>query len=109
MRGLYIVAAVLGTVLPYGSFLPFFRENGLDLSSFVGHAFANPVAAGFGWDVMVSSVAFWGFLFAEGRRLSMKHRWLYLACNLLVGLSLALPLFLQAREARLAIRPPDPR
>ncbi len=105
MRGLYLVAAVAGTVLPYGSFLPFFRENGLDVGAFVGHAFANPVAAGFGWDVIVSSVAFWGFAFTEARRQSMKHVWLYVACNLLVGLSLALPLFLLAREARVGPTP----
>jgi hypothetical protein len=36
----------------------------------------------------------------------MKHLWVYIACNLAVGVSLALPLFLYVRERRL-IQSPD--
>jgi hypothetical protein len=36
----------------------------------------------------------------EGRRAGLGHRWVPLAANLLVGVSLGLPLFLYMREAR---------
>jgi hypothetical protein len=55
-------------------------------------------------DLLISSVVFWSFLFYEGRRLRMKNLWVYVAANLLVGLSLALPLFLYFRE--MVIDPP---
>ena len=48
-----------------------------------------------------SSVALWLFVYSEGSRLRMKNLWLYVACNLAVGVSLALPLFLFFRERRL--------
>ena len=53
-------------------------------------------------DVIASSLALWLFVFSEGRRLGMKHLWLYIVCNLTVGVSLALPLFLYFREGQLA-------
>jgi hypothetical protein len=102
MRRFYLVVAVLGTVLPFSSFFPFLIEHGLDIPLFVEQLFANHISAFFGWDVIVSSLALWAFVLTEGHRLGMKRLWLYIACNLLVGVSLALPLFLWAREPRLA-------
>jgi hypothetical protein len=60
--------------------------------------FANPVASGAATDLVVSSVVFWVWLFASGE----GRRAIYLIpANLLVGLSLALPLwlYLRARSA----------
>jgi hypothetical protein len=100
-RPLYLVGAVLGTLLPYAYFAPFLLENGLDISLFVQQLFANHIAAFFGVDVIVSSLVLWVFVFAEGRRRGMRHLWVYVVCNLLVGVSLALPLFLYMREGKL--------
>ena len=44
--------------------------------------------------------AFWAFVLLEGRRLSMSGLWVPIAANLLVGVSLGLPLFLYLREVR---------
>jgi hypothetical protein len=52
-------------------------------------------------DVIVSSVVLWLFVFSEGRRLRMKNLWLYVLCNLAVGVSSALPLFLLFRERKI--------
>jgi hypothetical protein len=52
-------------------------------------------------DVIVSSLVLWLFVFSEGRRRGMRNLWLYVACNLAVGVSLALPLFLFFRERQL--------
>jgi hypothetical protein len=64
--------------------------------------FANHISAFFGLDVIVSSFVLWLFVFSEGRRRSMRNLWLYVLCNLAVGVSLALPLFLFFRERRLS-------
>jgi hypothetical protein len=69
---------------------------------FFKQLFQNPVSAFFGVDVIVSSVALWLFVFSEGRRHRVKNLWLYVVCNLAVGVSLALPLFLFARERKLS-------
>jgi len=98
MQWLYLVTAILGAVLPLSQLIPFLKTHGLDLHLLVQQLFANHISAFFGLDVVVASVALWLFVFLEGRRRGMKHLWLYIVCNLAVGVSLALPLFLFFRE-----------
>ena len=99
-KHLYLALAVAGTVLPLAAFLPFLRAHGLDARLFLAQLFATPVSAFFGYDVIVSSVVLWAFVLLEGRRLSMSGLWVPIAANLLVGVSLGLPLFLYLREVR---------
>jgi len=56
-------------------------------------------------DVIVSSLVFATFVFSEGSRLKMKNLWIYIASNLLVGVSLGLPLFLLMRQRKLEETP----
>jgi hypothetical protein len=100
-KTLYLLLCVAGTLLPYSFFVPFLREHGLDFRLFFEQLFANPVSSNFGMDVIVSSVCLWVFIYFEGRRLKMKHLWAPVVGNLLVGVSLGLPLFLYLREARI--------
>ena len=99
----YLALCFAGTILPYSQLIPFVREHGLDMSLFVQQLFANRISAFFGLDVVVSSAVFWIFVFAEGYRLKMRRLWVYIACNLLVGVSLGLPLFLMMREFKLDV------
>lgn len=101
MKILYLLAALLGAVLPLSQFIPFLKTHGLDLALFFTLLFSNSVSGFFGMDVIVSSVVLWIFVFSEGRRLGMRRLWLYVLCNLTVGVSLALPLFLLFRERAL--------
>lgn len=98
---LYLVLCVSGTILPYIQFIPFLRDHGLNLSLFIQQLFANRISGFFGMDVIVSSVVLWVFVYSEGRRLRMRYLWIYVASNLLVGVSLGLPLFLLMRQIRL--------
>jgi len=98
VQWLYLVAAILGAVLPLSHFLPFLLRHGLDFPLFFQQLFANEISAFFGMDVIVSSLVLWLFVFSEGRRRCMKNLWLYVVANLLIGVSLALPLFLFFRE-----------
>lgn len=104
MKILYLLAAVLGAVLPLSQFIPFLKSHGLDLKLFFALLFSNNVSGFFAMDVIVSSVVLWIFVFSEGRRLGMRRLWLYVVCNLAVGVSLALPLFLLFRERALESR-----
>lgn len=102
MKWLYLIGAIVGAVLPVSQLVPFLTAHGLDLALFVRQLFANHVSAFFGMDVFVSSLVLWLFVFSEGRRRAMKHLWVYVLCNLVVGVSLALPLFLFFRERKIA-------
>ena len=50
--------------------------------------------------MIVSSIAFWVFVFFEGKRARVPNLWVPIAANVVVGLSLGLPLFLYMREKR---------
>lgn len=101
MQWLYLAAAILGTILPLRFCVPFILANGLDLSLFFQQLFQNDVSSFFGVDVIVSSLVLWLFVFSEGRRRRMSKLWIYVVSNLLVGVSLALPLFLFFRERKI--------
>ena len=101
MKILYLLAAILGAILPLSQLIPFLQTHGLDLKLFFAYLFSNSVSGFFGMDVIVSSVVLWIFVFSEGGRLGMRRLWVYVVCNLAVGVSLALPLFLLFRERAL--------
>lgn len=97
----YLILCILGTILPYSQFVPFLIENGLDLKLFFEQLFTNRISSFFGMDLIISSLVLWVFVFWEGSRLGMKNLWIYIASNLLVGVSLGLPLFLLMRQRKL--------
>ena len=98
---LYLILCVAGTILPYSQLIPFVQEHGLNSTLIVQQLFANKVSGFFGLDVVVSSLVLWVFVYSEGVRLNMRHLWVYIVSNLVVGVSLGLPLFLLMRESRL--------
>ena len=100
-KTIYLVLCVLGTVLPCSQLFIFLRDHGLNLRLFFAQLFSTPVGGFFGLDVIVSSLVLWVLVFFEGRRLGIGQLWSPIAANLLVGVSLGLPLFLYLRERRL--------
>ncbi len=101
MKYLYIVLAVLGTVLPYLFFVPFLLAHGLNLPLLLRLLFANDISAFFATDFFISCLVFWVYLYQETTRLRIRWWWVCIVANLLVGLSLALPLFLYLRTLAL--------
>src|ERR1044072_3988163 len=94
----FLMLAVVGCVLPLIFFVRFLVAEGLNVSSFLRQLFDNNVSTFFLMDVVVLAVTVLVFVFVEWRRKKMPRLWLYVACTLLVGVSLALPLFLAIRE-----------
>jgi uncharacterized membrane protein (DUF441 family) len=98
---LYLFLCIAGTVLPLSQFIPWLAAHGLDMPLLLQQATSSPLSA-FAWsDVLVSGVTVAVWIVAEGRRLAMPWLWLPLCC-LVVGPSLALPLFLFLRQRHLA-------
>ncbi len=96
MKNLYLLLAALGAVVPYIFFLNFFTSEGVDLMLFIGGLFVNGAAGGFTADLLISSFVFWLFMFSRWD--SGPKPWIFIALNLTIGLSCALPAYLWAAE-----------
>ncbi|MCZ6711131.1 MAG: DUF2834 domain-containing protein [Gammaproteobacteria bacterium] len=101
MKNLYLAFAIIGAVVPYLFFFDFISSQGLDLPAFLGALFANGAAGGFTADLLITSTVFWIYMFS---RVGGPAPWLFIALNLTIGLSCALPAYLYAST----IRSPDP-
>ena len=97
MKNLYLVLAIVGAIVPYVFFINFFSSEGVDLFLFVVGLFANGAAGGFSADLLISSFVFWIFMF--NRKNSGPKPWAFIALNLTIGLSCALPAYLWATES----------
>lgn len=100
-KNIYFVLAIVGAVLPWIYFAKFLAVEGSS-TEFIPALFVNGATSGATVDLLISSLVFWILLFREGRLRGMGRLWVYVIVNLLIGLSCALPLFLWAREGRLA-------
>lgn len=101
MRFVYLLLCIAGTALPLAQFVPWLSANGLNVPLLFQQATSSNIAA-FAWaDVLISSLATIALIYAEGRRLGMHRLWLPLS-SIVVGPSLALPLFLLLREEHLS-------
>ena len=100
MRPVYAVLALAGTVIPWIFFSQFVARNGPDIAGFIAGGFANPVAAGFSADLLLSALTFWIWSGLDARREGVAGWWIVLPATLAVGLSLAMPLYLIMRMAK---------
>ena len=99
MKYCFLVLAIIGALVPYAFFIPFFAEHGFGVTTFTGALFVNGAASGFTADLLITSFAFWMFILIEKTR----RPWLYILINLSIGLSCALPLYLYFRLAERGI------
>jgi hypothetical protein len=72
------------------------------LTGFIDDAWSNPAAASLAWDVVFVGIAAQIFMYVEGRRVGVPYLWLYIVAGAAVAISVAFPLFLIARQVRLA-------
>jgi hypothetical protein len=91
MKKIYLLLAIVGAVVPYGFFLGFFLTEGINLPAFVSALFVNGPSGGFTADLLISSLVFWLYMFS---RPGGPKPWLFIALNLTIGLSCALPAYL---------------
>ena len=106
MQIIYILLCIAGMALPLSQFVPWLSAYGLNVPLLFQLATSNKIAA-FAWaDVVITGIVVAVFMASEGRKLAMRRLWLPLSC-LMVGPSLALPLFLFMRERHLAAAGPN--
>ncbi len=97
MKPYLIVCCIAGIAIPYWFALPFFLIHGPNFRLFVEEIFATRISSFFAADLILSSVIFLGWSRHEAREKKIEGWWLVLLSNLVVGLSLALPLYLLKR------------
>ena len=98
-RNIWLGAAIIGALAPYFFFLQFMLDSGLNVSQFVAEIFANAPATGFTVDLFISSFVFWAWMFNDAKVRGVEKLWIFIALNLTIGLSCALPAYLYARDA----------
>jgi len=98
LKTFYLILCVIGAVLPYWQFVLWVSQNGLSMPLFFHQLFANRMSSSFGMDVLVSAAVLVVFMRSESSRLGIAGRWLPILALLLVGVSLAFPMFLYMRE-----------
>lgn len=98
-RLFYIICAVIGTIVPWFFFASFLSKEGFNIPLLFQSLFVNGAAGGFSSDVLISIVVFLVWSFGDAQQKQVKHWWLVLPASCLVGLSLALPLYLYLRSA----------
>ena len=106
MQRFYLAIAVIGALVAWSFFGPFFVAHGPDIPVFVGALFANGAAGGFAADLLMSIGLFWVWSFLDARRHGVRHWWLVLPTASFVGLILAMPLYFYFRERHLRGTPP---
>ncbi|MDX1686335.1 MAG: DUF2834 domain-containing protein [Saprospiraceae bacterium] len=101
LKSVYLILAIFGAVIPLSYFLSYVVESGFDIYLMVDAMFESGLASYFGWNVVLTFFTLIAFVLTEGMRLGMKNRWIYIVMGIFIGVSLALPAFLYARESRL--------
>ncbi len=102
----YALLTILGLVTTWYYNLVFMGEmGGFSLDDFFTAWNANAAASSILWDVSVAALSFCVLVFAEARRIGMRHAWIYPVLTFTVALGFAFPLFLFMRERHLAARP----
>lgn len=95
----YAAAAAVGAVVPYVILLPWAQANGFDTDLLFSLPFANPPAALFSADLLISATVFLVFATVDARRRDIPV-WIAPLATIAFGMCCALPLFLAMREAR---------
>ena len=100
LKTTYLILALLGAVIPIAFFGNFFAAQGINLFVFIEALFVNGAAGGFTADLLISSFVFWIYMFSN--QSEGPKPWAFIAINLCIGLSCALPAYLWAKTRSLS-------
>ena len=92
LRNIWLLLAIAGAVIPWYYLAGFLAANPLDIAGFLAASTVNDVGRGFVADLLISSLAFWVYMFS--RRPDGPAPWPFIVINLFIGLSCALPAYL---------------
>lgn len=100
---LYAAISLIALYATWSNNLAFFAlpDNG-GLIGFIKAGYANPAAASLTNDLFLFGFAATVFMLLEARRLGIRFIWAYVILSLVVAISVFFPLFLIARQVKLA-------
>lgn len=104
---LYGAFALAGAVVPWYFNIRYMLESGelLTPQMWLAGGFINSLTSSITTDFLIGTTPVLVWMVVEGRRLEMRHLWLYVVTTFLVAFAFSCPLFLLMREVRLrAIR-----
>jgi len=97
MKAFLMVCCIVGTLVPWWFALPFFLIHGPNFGLFVEEIFQTRISSFFAVDLIIASLIFLVWSERDARERRISGWWVVLLANLVVGLSLALPLYLFKR------------
>ncbi|MEQ1491793.1 MAG: DUF2834 domain-containing protein [Terricaulis sp.] len=108
--GFYALVAVIALIATWGQNLTYVWQSGemSALNQFLPDLRVNPAARSIAVDIGLFLLAASAFMVIEARRLGVRFVWLYILLGFLVAISVTFPLFMIAREMRLAAAPDTP-
>ena len=108
--GFYALVAVIALIATWGQNLTYVWQSGeiSALNQFLPDLRVNPAARSISVDIGLFLLAASAFMVIEARRLGVRFVWLYILFGFLVAISVTFPLFMIAREMRIAAVPDAP-
>jgi len=94
----YLIATIVGTILPWIPFFPFIIDNECSPISIIQALYVNGATSGLSNDFFLSCIVFWIFVIIDARHLKLKNWWFVLPTAPFIGLSMAFPAYLFLRE-----------
>ncbi len=105
MVPLYALLSLVSLVATWSHNIAFMKEAGeVSALGFIRACFVNHASSSITIDIGLVSLAAFVFMGVEARRLGIRHVWVYMVLSLLIAVSVMFPLFLIARERRLAAK-----
>ncbi len=98
LRMIYLVLAILGTIVPMFFFIRWFETFGYSMNGMLEAWAVNDATRGLTWDLTIAAIALTVFIFAEV--MVRRDYWMLICIPAIycVGVSLGLPLYLFLRS-----------
>jgi hypothetical protein len=103
--GIYLVLAVAALAFTFGNTIAYMLSEGNGgLTGFFAAGYVNYATSSLTNDLLIVALAATVLTIAEGRRLRVRYLWAYVAAGFVVAISVSFPLFLIARQLKLAAK-----
>ncbi|WP_431234792.1 DUF2834 domain-containing protein [Mycolicibacterium psychrotolerans] len=103
--GIYLVLAVAALLFAFGNTVAYMLSDGNGgLTGFFAAGYVNYATSSLTNDLLIVALTATVLMIAEGRRLGVRFVWAYVAAGFLIAISVSFPLFLIARQLKLAER-----
>jgi len=100
---IYAVIAALALFFTWSNNIAFMSANPeAGLSGFVAATTANAAATSIAWDLAFLLASCFVFMWVEAKRYGIRFLWVYYALSFAVAIAVVFPLFMIARERKMA-------